>query len=225
MKKFLQWTKQHQPITLLIIAVVGALGFSWIAIATKNGVFATFDRSTLLGARSLANPALDASVPLLTMLGDVVFVCIVTLALTLWCLRRKSWNRAIVLLFGVAGASALCYAIKIVAGRERPDLWTHLVTETSHSFPSGHATASMALALCLGVVLWHTKYRIASVAGGALYVLVIAFTRIYAGVHYPTDILAGWLLAATWVTMVTFIVLWAQLRQRRSAPTESRSEI
>src|SRR3990167_6860759 len=107
----------------------------------------------------------------------------------------------------LAGASAglLNFGLKLLFGRSRPELWTHLVTESSYSFPSGHAMLSSALALALVSIFWGTKYRVTVAIGAALYIAMIGFTRLYLGVHYPSDIIAGWCASFAWVIIVTSI--------------------
>ena len=80
------------------------------------------------------------------------------------------------------------------------------MTENGYSFHSGHAMASMALSASVIFLLWKTKYRLLAIIIGALYILTIGLTRMYLGEHYPSDILAGWLISLAWVVLVAFIL-------------------
>lgn len=150
---------------------------------------------------------LDTIIPVITDAGGVVGVVILTvLAATLLVLRHRIRD-AFVVVVGVSGAALLNLILKSLFQRDRPQLWERLVTENSFSFPSGHAMASSALALSIVIVCWRTKYRWWAVATAGLYMIGIAFTRLYLGVHYPSDIVAGWSASAAWVLLVGQIVM------------------
>lgn len=192
---------------LVCVSVLCAVLFIGVALAAKSGALAAFDAGGLWLAHSFASSSLDTIMPLVTNLGEAVYVAIAAVALGAVFAGRRQWGRAVIVVAGVGGAEVLNIVLKQLADRSRPELWAHLVAESSQSFPSGHATASAALALCMVAVAWHTKWRYAAIIAGAVYVFVIAFTRLYAGVHYPSDILAAWLSTAAWVGLVVAGVL------------------
>ena len=107
---------------------------------------------------------------------------------------------------GVGGAALLNMVLKLIFERPRPDLWEQLIIETSFSFPSGHAMASSALAFSVIAIAWNTRFRWYAVGVGVLFMLVIGFSRLYLGVHYPTDVLAGWFVSGAWVLLVALVV-------------------
>ena len=82
--------------------------------------------------------------------------------------------------------------VKVWFARERPLLWPRLIEENNFSFPSGHSTFSAAVAVMLTVCFRHTPYRRAVLSAGILFALLTGFSRIYLGVHYPSDVWAGW---------------------------------
>lgn len=174
------------------------------------------DVAALEWVRSLSTPWLDTASRLVTQLGGPLFVPVVTilLAVALWAKRYR--DHALLIMAGVGGASVLSLVLKAFFARARPELWPSLVIETSFSFPSGHAMASSALAASIVAVLWFTRWRSLAILIGALYVLVIGFTRLYLGVHYPSDIVAGWFVSAAWVAAVSVIFLTSPLSLRRS---------
>ena len=88
------------------------------------------------------------------------------------------------------------------------------MVEHSSWFPSGHAMASSALALSLIVIFWSTKWRWLVLAGAIFYVVIIALTRLYLGVHYPTDILAGWAVSCAWVAIVSVTIGYRRISPR-----------
>lgn len=157
------------------------------------------DARILLRINEWSSPWLDQVMLLVTNLGGYLFVLFATFIITAFLIRTRRWHRAILVTVGVGGAAAITSILKLIFARDRPELWQVLEYESTYSFPSGHATLSFALAMCIVLLLWRTKWRW-HIAGVALiYIVVIGFSRLYLGVHYPTDILAGWVVAGTWV--------------------------
>ena len=105
----------------------------------------------------------------------------------------------------VFGAWIMNGIVKLFFGRVRPDLWTSILPETSFSFPSGHSMISMALAFAVVVLLWPTRWRWIALILAPISVFLIGASRIYLGVHYPSDVLGGWSAGLIWATGVYFI--------------------
>lgn len=165
-----------------------------------------FDVMVLQAIYTFTNPIIDVLMMHLTILGGVVFVSLVTAVLLGFYYFKKQYRSFIFTLMTMAGSAGLVVGLKQYFSRERPSLWEQIVVEQSYSFPSGHSVASSALALTLIILLWHTRYRIPALVTGVLYVLLIGFSRMYLGVHYPTDIVAGWMISALWVGIVLALV-------------------
>lgn len=138
----------------------------------------------------------------LTTLGNAEILLPVTVFLAgyFWYKRRRL--DATIILFSVGGAAAANLILKALFHRARPSFWQSIVVETDYSFPSGHAMLTAALALCLVLILWQTRWRWAALVSGAVLTLAICFSRLYFGVHYPTDIVAGWCVSTAWVVVV-----------------------
>lgn len=165
-----------------------------------------YDRSVMMWLHVRESPVLTTTMSALTELGGLVAVPIIAVAwagLFWWRGRRRD---AALLAAAVIGSTLLNTVLKAVFQRDRPDFWEHLVVEDSYSFPSGHAMASMSLAAALVVIAWSSRWRWPAIAGGAVYVLVVGVSRIYLGVHFPSDILAGWCVAVLWVTVVAVVL-------------------
>jgi membrane-associated phospholipid phosphatase len=105
----------------------------------------------------------------------------------------------------VIGAFLLNFAAKQFFGRTRPDLWVSLLPEKSFSFPSGHSMLSAALAYALVVLLWQTRLRLLALLSAPPAVFLVGLSRLYLGVHYPSDVLAGWCAGLIWATGAFFI--------------------
>ena len=180
--------------------------FVQLADEVRDQETASFDKNVLLSVNSISNDALDAFVVATTDLGYVWWVAFATIVAASLCVRAHRYKGALIIVVGVVGSAVMNLLLKLFFQRDRPELWERLVTENSFSFPSGHAMASASLAMVLIVVLWPTKWRYPAMVLGGIYMIYIGFTRMYLGVHYPTDILAGWLVAAAWVAISVAVI-------------------
>lgn len=151
------------------------------------------------------SPAFISFFTLLTTLGNTFVVGAITLisalALSLFAFRGKAL--AFGLLVAVGGAALTEVILKDLIARARPS--GALIIESSFSFPSGHASVSTALYGFLAVCLWHLvphrTYKILAVSALTLLALLIGFSRIYLGVHYPSDVIAGYGIGALWILL------------------------
>jgi len=130
-----------------------------------------------------------------------------SILLALWLLARREVARFSFFGLSMLGSWLLSDATKRLFGRERPLLWPSPAPEMSFSFPSGHAMGSMALAVAVAVLAWRTRYRWAAILGGAAFTGVVSGSRLYLGVHYPTDVLGAWLASLAWVLGLGQILL------------------
>jgi undecaprenyl-diphosphatase len=105
-----------------------------------------------------------------------------------------------------------------VFARERPSLWESIAPETSFSFPSGHAMGSMTLTWVCILLAWWTPWRWPVAIGLLGFSLLVGLSRVYLGVHYPSDILAGWTAASVWTVCCFFTVF-----QHDRHPWQSRT--
>lgn len=163
------------------------------------------DVAVLQYIRHFSNPFLDTFFLSLTMLAGALFVVGFTSFVCAYLYKRGHPRFALFLLFSAAGTTIVNIIIKLLFQRSRPSLWQTIVVENGYSFPSGHAMISSALALSIVLLCWHTRYRLVSIIFGLLYVVLIGLSRLYLGVHYPTDVLAGWCVSVLWVTILYYI--------------------
>jgi undecaprenyl-diphosphatase len=135
---------------------------------------------------------------------------------------RRGPRAAWLILFAVAGGAAVTQTIKTLAERERPQIVPHLMQVTSKSFPSGHSMMSSTVYLTLGVLLGQTMARRrekAYLIGAAMLLTVlVGLSRVYLGVHYPTDVLAGWSAGVAWALLFWFLAWWLQRRGQLGKP-------
>ncbi|MEZ4237076.1 MAG: phosphatase PAP2 family protein [Myxococcota bacterium] len=215
----------RRQLPLRILAPIAAIlvllwGFASLAEEIGEGETRAIDDRILLSLRTadpadpIGPPQLEDAARDITSLGSYTLLGLVTVAVAGYLAirrdddgRRHLGTAGLVLLSAAVGV-LLPYALKLGFARPRPDLVPHEVRVVTYSFPSGHATGASLVWLTLAVLLVRvTKQRIlqAYVLGVALVVaLLVGLSRIYLGVHYPTDVLGGWALGAAWA-----IATWA----------------
>lgn len=163
------------------------------------------DIAILHWIHNLSTPLLDDIFLFFTTIGSVEYVLPLSILILGFLIYKKQRLNSVIFLFGVGGAAAANIILKHLFQRTRPSFWHSAVTETGYSFPSGHAMASSALILCLIAILWNTRWRVASIIIGGFVVVMIGVSRLYLGVHYPTDVIAGWCVSFVWFAIVIII--------------------
>lgn len=205
LKKFFS-TLPPWPLLAILFALFLTCSIVFVAIADEvlDGETLAFDEAILVAINGTSSAFWDSFFSAITHLGGVAGVIIISGIITAVLFFRKKYRDIALLAVSVGGAALLNVVLKLIFERPRPDLWEQLVIETSFSFPSGHAMISSALAFSVIVIAWNTRFRWYAVWLGALFTLAIGFSRLYLGVHYPTDVLAGWLVSGAWVLLVAF---------------------
>jgi undecaprenyl-diphosphatase len=152
---------------------------------------------------------------LIAMIGDPLPLVIVAVLVAAWQLYHRQHIRALVMTASLTALPAF-YAVKQVVQRARPV--TDYITEHGihgYSFPSGHATGTFAVYGMIAYLIYsHTKgrLRMAGVGLCVAVILLVSFTRVYLGVHFPTDVFAGWLLALVIITLLRSLSLYLAKR-------------
>jgi membrane-associated phospholipid phosphatase len=157
-----------------------------------------FDAPLLTMLHAVATPTLDHFFVLMTRLGySWGVVPLDVILLLLFVLLRRFRDD---LFFGLAviGSGVLNIVAKNHFARMRPDLWLSITPETTYSFPSGHAMGSATLGVAVILLCWPTRWRWPVTIVSLIFVLLVGVSRVYLGVHYPSDILAGWTAAIAW---------------------------
>lgn len=170
------------------------LGF-WVA---TDPAISSWDTAFLLRLHHYATPELNRSMAVATNLGTYLGVLPASLGFIALALGLRRWPVAAYLALVMAGSAILNLNAKLFWQRSRPALWEGIPFHGDFSFPSGHATYSMTLVLALVLLSWHGPKRRWLVVIGGFFVLAIGFSRLYLGVHFPSDIVGGWLLAVAW---------------------------
>ncbi|CCV04134.1 Phosphoesterase PA-phosphatase related protein [Mesorhizobium metallidurans STM 2683] len=212
------------PVLLAGVIIAGGLwGFEELMEVARATTPHAFDTEILLAFREAGQPDspigppwLEGAMRDITSLGSSSVLVLITAAVIVYLLLLRRWGTALLIFVAVAGGQALSTLLKAGIDRPRPDLVSHLVNETSLSFPSGHAMLSAVTYLTLGSLaarfLPDRTTKIFVLALAVLTTVLVGISRVYLGVHWPSDVLAGWCAGFAWA-MLCWLV--ARLLQRR----------
>jgi undecaprenyl-diphosphatase len=198
--------------------------FFGLADEVLEGDSRAFDRAVLLWIHDNFPDWWNEPMRLVTALG-YYYVVVPLLAVAIFAFYRRGWRlSAVLLVVSTGGSIVLTTVLKGVFRRARPELFDSGYQASFYSFPSGHATVAVGFYGMLTVILAYRlrgAARWAVAACGLLVVLLIGFSRLYLGVHYPTDILAGYLSALLWLVCVGGLyALWLSVRGLRAAESD-----
>lgn len=218
--------REFGPIASLL--ALSALLLAGVEISDSMGRAGAhgIDERILLALRTPGDPAdpigsraFELAVMDITALGGFAVLTLLVLLACGYLAVQKKWGDAALLLVATIGGTLISETLKAGFARARPDLVAHVVETTSMSFPSGHAMLSAVTYLTLGVLLARTQEsaRVRNyILGAAIFLtLLIGVSRLYLGVHWPTDVLAGWCLGAAWALLCLWAATWLA---RRRAP-------
>ncbi|MDP9456529.1 MAG: phosphatase PAP2 family protein [Actinomycetota bacterium] len=214
-----RWIGQTLTVGLalgLLLSLGVILLFSKIAEDVAEGESRAFDTAVLLWINAHFPDWLYGPMLVVTTLGYYWFVLPLLAVATVLFYRKRRRISAVLLPVATLGRMVLTTVLKSVFERARPDLFESGYTASFYSFPSGHATIAVGfygtLTLLLAMRLAGLR-RWAVVALGTALVLLIGFSRLYLGVHYPTDVLAGFLAAPLWISAIGLsYFLWRAVR-------------
>lgn len=178
--------------------------FTILACRVMQGGTIVFDRPLQDWLHGHAGGALDRVMVAASWLGSV-WAMVPAVSLLAWLARRQPWGAAYCVLAN-GGAALLNLMAKHGIQRLRPSAWVPLVHETTYSFPSGHAMQSAALAIAWLVVLRGRQPVAMQAAAACGYVLAVGVSRVYVGVHYPSDVLAGWCASLFWCAALAMML-------------------
>lgn len=216
--------RNEVAVLLAVLGVAGLLlGFVELAGEVLEGETTAFDRTILLALRNPADPAdplgpgwLEKAARDITALGSSVTLTLVSLSVAGYLALAAKRRAAVMMLGSVTGGMLLSTLLKLGFDRPRPDLVPHGDVVYTASFPSGHAMLSAVVYLTLGALLARVQPGRRLKAYVLLLVvaltLLIGCSRVYLGVHWPTDVLAGWCVGAAWSAVCWLVALRLQRR-------------
>ena len=219
---------------LAAIAVISGLILAFLQIADEmgEGEMEGFDNAILMAFRDPTNidlvigPVwLHEMVRDVTALGSFVLLGLIVAGVCIYLVMQKLRAEAMLVLFSVLGGTLLSTVLKMTYNRPRPDL-TNMSHQFTASFPSGHAMLSAVTFLTIGVLLSklapNRELRAYAFGAAIFLTLIVGVSRIYMGVHYPSDVLAGWCLGAAWALLCSAAaVLLQRFGKVMPTPTEN----
>ena len=225
LRRALLWLGRHElslPMSLALVAC-GVWGFAELADEVLEGETHVFDTFVLYALRTPGHPD-DPLGPLwfeemvrdFTALGGIGVLSFLTLAAVGYLLLLRQYRAALLLSVATVGGGVLSTLLKFGFSRPRPALVAHQTYTLTSSFPSGHAMLSAVVYLTLGVLLARVQpnrlLKAYLLLLSALLTVIVGLSRIYLGVHWPTDVLAGWTIGAVWALFCWLVAHWLQRR-------------
>ncbi len=191
-----------------LVSMAGIVAFGLLADEMGEGDTASFDSWVRGGVNSFADPMLTKAMIAFSFIGDWPFLTLLGLAIFGFLLYIKWKREAVIFMITNGGELMLNMGLKAVYQRARPEPLFEYTVPSSYSFPSGHALGSFCF---FSILAWivvrnieNTGTRSLIWVGTAFLILAIGLSRIYLGVHYPSDVVAGYLVAAVWTLTVIF---------------------
>jgi undecaprenyl-diphosphatase len=222
---FFRWLGSHELGVLLAVAGIasGAWLFTFIASEVTEGDARSFDTSILLAMRRsgdlapIGPPALEESARDLTALGGPTALALLTAFTSGFLLLDGKRRMALFVCGSVLSGLLLSTLLKNSFQRPRPDIVPHAAPVVTTSFPSGHSMLSAVTYLTLGALIARAQSRRRLKAFfllvAALLSFLVGLSRVYLGVHWPTDVLAGWTAGASWAIVCWLFARWLQVHQ------------
>jgi len=210
MRAWLAWARREVGLLAALLALaVGVQVFLAIADEVSEGETRRLDLALLLALRAHGDPSRPLGPPWLTTaamdvtaLGSVTVLSLMVLFVAGLFAALRRWREAGLLLLAAGGGVALSQALKALFGRPRPDASLHLVEAINASFPSGTPMRSAVVGLTLGRLtarfVARRRVKVFALAGAATVTVLVGLSRVYLGVHWPSDVLAGWSLGGAW---------------------------
>lgn len=210
----------------LATAILALIFFGWLADEALEGDARTFDDATRAAVHQLASPLMTAIMRGLSFAGSTIALTLGTIVVVVRFVMRKWKREAKLFAITMIGAALLNITLKLAFKRPRPVPFFNLSPPETYSFPSGHSLTSAvffgALAALLTARIKSKRVRVAMWIVSTAMFLSIGLSRIYLGVHYTTDVIAGFAAALIWILVVRFVEMGLVRRRRRKLAADSR---
>lgn len=205
----------------LATAILALIFFGWLADQALEGDARRFDDATRAAVHQFASPVLTAIMRGFSFVGSTIALTIGTIFVVVRFVMRKWKREAKLFAITMGGAALLNITLKLAFKRPRPVPFFNLSPPETYSFPSGHSLTSAvffgALAAILTARIKSKRVRVAIWTVSTAMFLLIGLSRIYLGVHYTTDVIAGFAAALIWILVVRFVEMGLVRRRRRKS--------
>lgn len=232
------WLRSHEPIVYLVALLIAACAWGFIKLADEalEGETAAFDEAVVRGLRNpddLSRPIgpemlaeIARDVTALGGIGPLAFFSIVAAG---YLFFDRKLRMALFLAAATGGSVVASLILKNLFDRPRPSVVPHLTEVYTSSFPSGHSMLSAAIYLTLGSLLAASIPRITLkiyvLAVAMILSLAVGISRVYLGVHYPTDVLAGWMAGMIWALLCWFFARWLQRKHKVESESQTTEDL
>lgn len=231
--KSYRWIVRHELVTVGLLLVIAFCTWGFVSIADEvfEGDSHEFDQQILLWMRTTGDPTdpigpswFEEMARDVTALGSVVSLMIFTATMSGYLyFSRQPWIALFVVLAALSG-TAVSTVMKSGFDRPRPELVPHETRIYTRSFPSGHSSMSSLVYLTLGALMAraerHRRTKVFLLAVPVILLLIVGMSRVYLGVHWPTDVLAGWAFGVSWAAAAWLVFRY--LERRYHLPIESQ---
>jgi len=233
-KKFFSNYSDKTKFFLNILIILFALvTFFYVAQKVQSGSTTNIDYYVLNSLRAdnptsepLGSNWLTIIMTDITAFGGATIIFFVTASVVMYMLLKKNYSFLLLILIATIGGVVISLGLKEFFSRERPPIEYHLITVKSLSFPSGHATMASVVYLTQGALFAKIQsvktIRFFVLAVSVILVFLIGISRIYLGVHYPTDVIAGWAVGTAWASFCWLVVKNFQKRYKEKFFDENK---
>lgn len=197
--------KKHISAIWTLVAISCIFIFSTIAINIQSAWINSFDKIVITAIQGMESPWLTQVMLFFTWLGSspqVLVIAVITMLFLFFGLkhRKELW----LFLISCSGSALLNILLKAKFLRQRPTLH-RLIEETGYSFPSGHSMAAFTLYFTIAFLIWkhmpNTFSRVLTILASAFLIVIIGVSRIYLGVHYPSDVVGAYFISGCWSSL------------------------
>ncbi|KRE43219.1 phosphatase PAP2 family protein [Paenibacillus sp. Soil724D2] len=197
---------------VLILCILSLICFSLVATLIQGQRIVQFDHNVITFIQGMESPGLTLLMKVFTFIGSTPIVVVIALSAILFLYFVLHHRYELIFFIAiVAGTAIINLLLKLYFVRQRPDLH-RLVQETGYSFPSGHSMEAFALYSSLAFLLWrHLSTRLGRsiiIILCVVMIILIGMSRIYLGVHYPSDVIGGYLASGVYFTFGVWLYQW-----------------
>lgn len=223
----LHWLRGREPLLLVVLLVLAISTWAFIALVDEvlEGDTQAFDKWVVRSMRRADDPAVPIGPGWLqevgrdaTALGGIAALLLFTTIVAGYLWLDGKTRMTLLLIISSLSGLLVSSALKHIISRPRPNIVPHLSIVYTSSFPSGHSMLSAVVYLTLGSLLAtaipRTSLKIYVLSVAVLLTIIVGISRIYLGVHYPTDVLAGWIAGLAWALLCWIIAQWLQRRKQ-----------
>lgn len=214
---------QIKSLVILLCALL-VIAFGVLSVLVQVQGTLVWEVPLMWRLHGYATPWLDAVMTRITNLGEFAFVAPIALVVAVVLVWRRRYQQLTFFMLGLVIANTADNVLKLAFHRLRPMLWTD-TTGYYYSFPSGHSTASFTLAVLCIALAWNTRWRWPMLMGGSVYAIAVGFSRVYLGVHYPTDVVGAWLASSAIIAGITLVMYVQAYRWHSKAELRLPPEI